>query len=67
MSGQLPARIDSKNKTLHRRTVDKRDAGYRKVRGEVAGWMDGSAMMVIVHMILDGGSSSRSSSSSSKY
>ena len=31
LSGQLPARIDSQNKTLHRRTVDKRDAGYRKV------------------------------------
>jgi hypothetical protein len=32
MADQLPARIDSKNKTLHRRQVDKRDAGYQKVR-----------------------------------
>lgn len=31
MSNQLQARIDSQNKTLHRRKVDRRDAGYLKV------------------------------------
>lgn len=32
MANQLQARIDSQNKTLHRRQVDRRDAGYLKVR-----------------------------------
>lgn len=31
MANQLQARIDSQNKTLHRRQVDRRDAGYLKV------------------------------------
>ena len=31
MTNRLPARVDSQNKTLHRRQVNQRDEGYKKV------------------------------------